>query len=111
MGKGDKKTKKGKRIIGSYGVKRRKNRTPLYVPPVKKKATKKASPVVEEVDVKIEEAAEAKVKKAPAKKATAKKTTAAKKSTAKKSKAEAPKAEAKPKAAKKAPAKKATAKK
>ena len=62
MGKGDKKTKKGKRIIGSYGVKRRKNRTPLYVPPVKKKATKKASPVVEEVDVKTEETAEAKAR-------------------------------------------------
>lgn len=106
MGKGDKKTKKGKRIIGSYGVKRRKNRTPLYVPPVKKKATKKASPVVEEVDVKTEETAEAKVKKAPVKKAVAKKPV-----TAKKPKVADAKAEAKPKAAKKAPAKKPTAKK
>ena len=58
MGKGDKKTKRGKIIIGSYGNKRRKKRTPLYVPPVKRKPAKKAEPVVEEVVVEVEEVIE-----------------------------------------------------
>lgn len=103
MGKGDRKSKRGKIIMGSYGKNRRKKRTPLYVPPVeKKKPVKKEKPVAEDVKVKSEEVAEVPVKveakkteekkeakkKAPAKKATTKtttaKTTAAKKTTAKK---------------------------
>lgn len=77
MGRGDKKTKKGKRVLGSYGNKRRKARTPLYVAPVKKKAPVKAEPVKEVVVEKevVEEAPKAETKKAAPKKAAAKKTT------------------------------------
>ncbi len=69
MGKGDKKTKRGKIIIGSYGVKRRKKKSPSYFPPVEKVA--KPKPQLEKV---VEEEAEVKkVKKTAAKKTTAKK--------------------------------------
>ena len=91
MGKGDIKTKRGKIIAGSYGVRRPRKETAAYVAPVKK----------EKPAAKVEkDATEEKVapKKPAAKKA------AAKKSAAKKT------AEKKP-AAKKAPAKKAEAKK
>lgn len=62
MGKGDKRTARGKRVIGSSGVSRQKKKVKYVVPeaPVKKKA----APKVE--------------KKAAPKKATAKKTTAKK---------------------------------
>ncbi|MEN8248216.1 MAG: 30S ribosomal protein THX [Bacteroidota bacterium] len=44
MGKGDKKTKKGKITIGTFGVRRPKKRTPAYVTVEKKpKATPKAA--------------------------------------------------------------------
>ena len=117
MGRGDKKTKKGKRVLGSYGNKRRKNRTPLFVAPVKKKAPVKTTPVEEVVD-KIKEVVETKKaapKKAAPKKVAVKKTTA-KKTTAKKDEATeekaAPKKVAKKTTAvKKAAPKKATAKK
>ena len=84
MGKGDKKTKRGKIVNKSYGVRRPKKKSSGYTP------VPKAEPVIEETP--------APAKKAPAKKAstrkTATKTTAAKKT-----------------ATKKAPAKKTTAKK
>jgi len=44
MGKGDKKTVRGKIIMGSYGANRKKKRTPTYVPPIVKEV-KKAAPV------------------------------------------------------------------
>ena len=65
MGKGDRKSARGKRIIGSSGVTRKRKKT-KYVAPVPEV---KAAPKVE-------------VKKAPAPKAAAKKT-AAKKTTKK----------------------------
>lgn len=66
MGKGDKKTKKGKINSGSYGVSRKKKKKNAFV--VKPKAKKKAAPK----------------KEAPEKKTTASKKPAAKKTTAKK---------------------------
>ncbi|MGB0390791.1 MAG: 30S ribosomal protein THX [Salibacteraceae bacterium] len=71
MGKGDKKSAKGKRIIGSSGVSRQKKKNTYVAPaaPVKKATPKKA--------------AEAKPKKAAAKKPAAKKA-APKKAAAKK---------------------------
>ena len=89
MGKGDKKTKRGKIVNKSYGVRRMRKKSSGYTP------VPKAEPVVEETP--------AQVKKAPAKKAAAKKT-AAKTTTAKKT-------ADKKTVAKKAPAKKTTAKK
>ena len=108
MGKGDKKTKRGKIILGTYGKKRRKNRTQLYVAPVKKNQVKKTAPVFEEVVVEIEEvvAPKAEVKKAAPKKTTAKETAAPKKEAApkktatKKAEDTEEKAPAKPKATK-----------
>ena len=66
MGKGDKKTKKGKIFSGSYGVTRKKKKAVTFVA---KPNTKEAEPKKEE-EVPAKEA----VKKAPAKKTTAKKT-------------------------------------
>tara|TARA_B100001029_G_C14924475_1_gene373923 strand:+ start:630 stop:833 length:204 start_codon:yes stop_codon:yes gene_type:complete len=64
MGRGDKKTKKGKRFAGSYGkVRIRKEKTDKYI--VKPKE-KEQEPVVKE---------QVKKKTAPKKKKTAKKTT------------------------------------
>lgn len=75
MGKGDKKSKKGKRILGTYGNSRKKKvATPIAV------TKKKSKPAKAE---KTEEVKEAPVKKAAAKK-TATKKTAVKKTTAKK---------------------------
>ena len=73
MGKGDKKSKKGKRVLGTWGVHRPKtNKTSIPVEKVKKKkAAKKAAPKKEEVVME----AKAPAKKTAAKKATAKKTT------------------------------------
>ena len=71
MGKGDKKSKKGKISSGSYGVSRKRKKSAPYVAKVKKTTQKK------------EEAPTEKAKKAPAKKAAAKKP-AAKKAPAKK---------------------------
>lgn len=69
MGKGDIKTKKGKRFAGSYGVSRkRKENKAVIEPKPKKKAAKKAAPKA----------------KATTKKAATKKTTTAKKTTTKK---------------------------
>jgi len=99
MGKGDKKTKRGKIVNKSYGVRRPKKQSSGFVP------TPKAQVVVEK-----EEGAP--VKKAPVKKASAKKA-AVKKAPAKKApakKAAEKKAPAKKPAAKKTPAKKTAAK-
>jgi ribosomal small subunit protein bTHX len=75
MGKGDRKTARGKRILGTYGNSRkRKKSSPTIVAeakPKKKAAAKKAAP-------------KKKATKASAEKSTEKKTTAAKKTTAKK---------------------------
>jgi 30S ribosomal protein S31 len=43
MGKGDKKTKRGKIIMGSYGVRRPKKKGSQFQPPVEKKTQKKKS--------------------------------------------------------------------
>ena len=67
MGKGDKKTKRGKIVNGSYGARRlRKKKSVAYVAPKKEEA-----PAVEVV----EETAKPKAKKPAAKKTTAKKAT------------------------------------
>ncbi|MBL4754490.1 MAG: 30S ribosomal protein THX [Flavobacteriales bacterium] len=80
MGKGDKKTTKGKRFKGSYGVSRqKKNGKAVYVP----KKTAKAK--TEEAPKDATEAVEAPAKKAAAKKPAAKKA-APKKAAAKKAK-------------------------
>lgn len=72
MGKGDKRSKKGKRILGTYGNSRKKKvAAPIIV------TKKKAKPAKEETTKETE------AKKAPAKKAAAKKP-AAKKTTTKK---------------------------
>ncbi len=70
MGKGDKRTKKGKRTIGSNGVTRAPKPAAkvIVAKPKKKAAPKKAAAPKKEVVAKKPAA-----KKAPAKKATAKK--------------------------------------
>jgi 30S ribosomal protein S31 len=73
MGKGDRRSRKGKIWAGSYGNSRkRKKSKAAYVPKVKKAAPKAAAEAVE---------AEPKAKKAPAKKAAAPKKKAAPKKT------------------------------
>jgi ribosomal small subunit protein bTHX len=73
MGKGDKKTTKGKRFKGSYGVSRkRKTGKGTYVPKGTSKG-KKVETSIEEVDTVVEIAEKEKSKKSPAKKAVAKK--------------------------------------
>ena len=75
MGKGDKKTTKGKRFKGSYGVSRkRKTGKGMYVPKGTTK-DKKVETSIEEVDTAVETAGneKSKPKKAPAKRAVAKK--------------------------------------
>ena len=90
MGKGDKKTAKGKRFKGSYGVSRmRKNGNGVYVPkrPVK---AKDVEPVIEELDTVVEVTGKEESKpkkptatktasKKPVKKAAVKKTSKTKK--------------------------------
>ena len=79
MGKGDKKSKKGKISSGSYGVSRKRKKNTPYVAKVKKVAPKKEeAPVAEEVEKKSP------AKKSAAKKPAAKKTPAKKKPAAKK---------------------------
>jgi len=83
MGKGDKKTRKGKIILGSYGKKRRKKRTPLYVAPVKKKTVKKE----------VSKDAPKVVKESVKKEATEKNESAPAKKEAPKAKSQGPKAD------------------
>lgn len=75
MGKGDKKTKKGKITIGSYGVSRKKNKKNVFVitKPKAKKAAPKATEDKEKPAAKKPATKKAPAKKAPAKKAAAKK--------------------------------------
>lgn len=74
MGKGDKKTTKGKRFKGSYGVSRkRKSGKVAYIP----KKSVKAKEVETPADV-VEETTKAPVKKAAKKKSSAKKPVAKK---------------------------------
>ena len=92
MGKGDKKTKRGKIIIGSYGVRRRKKKNVAIVvkkkPEAKIKEEKKVKPVEPVVEVQATLVAEEKATK----KTTAKKTTAKKVTAVKEPKEEKPKA-------------------
>ena len=81
MGKGDRKTTKGKRTIGSDGISRkRKTSVKLVAKPKAKKAAAKKTADSDEKPV-AKKAAPAKKKAAPAKKKTA---AAAKKTTEKK---------------------------
>lgn len=59
MGKGDKKTKRGKITRGTYGVRRRRNKNKAYVAPTTKK---KAAPVKAESKAKTESKAKAAAK-------------------------------------------------
>ena len=68
MGKGDRKTAKGKRTIGTYGNSRRKKRNVKPVVKPKKKAAAKKTSSAEK-----ESAKKSVAKKTPAKKAAAKK--------------------------------------
>lgn len=85
MGKGDRKTAKGKRFMGSYGKTRTKNSSSGYkATAATESKTKKDEPVKKKAAKKADKPA---AKKSTAKKATEKKTSAkstAKKSTAKK---------------------------
>ncbi len=82
MGKGDKKTKRGKITIGSYGVKRQKKRTKTFVaaPVVEKKVVEEKVTKVKKVaapkaEKKVEKPkAETSVEKPKAKKTTKKAT-------------------------------------
>ena len=65
MGKGEKKTKRGKIVIGSYGVRRPRKKGPGYQP-VEKKKTKKSKEEMAEVPKET-------VKKPAAKKAASEK--------------------------------------
>ena len=77
MGKGDKKSKKGKISSGSYGVTRQKKKKNAFVatkPKAKKAApTAEEAPTAEKPAAKKAAAKKPAAKKAPAKKATAKK--------------------------------------
>ena len=71
MGKGDKKTKRGKIVIGSYGVRRpRKNKPTMAAPASKPKAAVKAEPKAK-AEPKVK--AKAEHKETPKPKKTAKK--------------------------------------
>ena len=71
MGKGDRKSKKGKITLGSYGVRRKKKKTKAFVAPEKpaKKEVAEKKPAAKKKTAAKKTAA----KKAPAKKAAAKK--------------------------------------
>jgi len=92
MGKGDKKTKKGKRFMGSYGILRKRKPAKVAYQPKKKTSAKKIE--VEE-DVPVEEV-KGTAEKTPAKKAKAK-SKAKPKAKAAKKKASAQKKETKKK--------------
>ena len=79
MGKGDKKTKRGKIVNKSYGVRRPRKKSSGYTP------APKAEPVAEETPAPAKKApAKKTAAKKPATKKTAAKKPAAKKTTAKK---------------------------
>jgi 30S ribosomal protein S31 len=73
MGKGDKKTKRGKIVIGSYGIRRPRKKT--YVPVTVEKVSVevkavKEKPAVKEVKVPVEAAAKKETKPVKEKKET-----------------------------------------
>lgn len=79
MGKGDKKTKKGKRIIGTWGVHRpRTDKNPVAPVAKTKKKKSAAKPKAKASSKKAEEKEETAAKAAPAKKTEAKKAPAKK---------------------------------
>jgi len=75
MGKGDKKSKKGKIFSGSYGVTRKRKASTTFVAPKTKKAApeKETEVVAEKPAAKKPAAKKPAAKKAPAKKPAAKK--------------------------------------
>ena len=75
MGKGDKKSKKGKISSGSYGVSRKRKKKTVFVAEIKKATPKKEKDPVEETKAPTKKVAAKKTttKKAPVKKAAAKK--------------------------------------
>ena len=80
MGRGDRKSRKGKIFRGSYGVSRPRKTDVAIIIPAKKKEVKKEPAVEKEKVVKKSTAK----KKAPIKKKVAKKSATKKKATAKK---------------------------
>lgn len=79
MGKGDRKSKKGKRFMGSYGKRRQRSRVQTEFLPDQQQAKTKKEPMAEAVadEPKTKKAApKAAAKKAPAKKAPTKKSEA-----------------------------------
>jgi ribosomal small subunit protein bTHX len=70
MGRGDKKTAKGKRSMGSFGISRPKKKNTTSAPIAAPKKVKKAESANETVKVAVKKAP---VKKAPAKKVVTKK--------------------------------------
>ncbi len=73
MGKGDKKSKRGKIVLGTYGVRRRRKTSKKSIPPVSAPIKEKAEEKVgEKAEVKVKAKAEAKAepKSAPAKRKT-----------------------------------------
>lgn len=77
MGKGDKRTAKGKRIMGTYGNSRKK-KVSIVVNVPKKKAKPAKAEVEKETPAKKAPAKKTAAKKPAAKKTTTKKTTASK---------------------------------
>jgi ribosomal small subunit protein bTHX len=78
MGKGDKKSAKGKRVMGSYGNSRkRKSSHPIVM-------AKKEKAVEAKTDEKVKAAAKPKAEKKPVEKKATEKKTSAKKTTTKK---------------------------
>jgi ribosomal small subunit protein bTHX len=86
MGKGDRKTKRGKRFMGSYGKKRQRKSSTSFeeINSPKKQSTAKKSSAKKTTAKKSEPAKKATAKKSTATKSTAKKTTAKKATDAKK---------------------------
>lgn len=68
MGKGDKKTKRGKIIIGSFGVRRRRKTTGSYTAEKPDTAAGKTAAKSVEQKVEVTDAAEAKTKASKSKK-------------------------------------------
>jgi ribosomal small subunit protein bTHX len=70
MGKGDKKTKRGKIVLGSYGVRRKRKANKAVFTKVDKEAKKVAKKVVKEVEI-VEDVKPAEEKKTKTPKKTA----------------------------------------
>jgi 30S ribosomal protein S31 len=81
MGKGDKKSTKGKRVMGSYGISRKRKQSKPVVVVANKEKTKAEEVKAEE---KVKAAAKPKAEKKPVEKKVTEKKTAVKKTTTKK---------------------------